>query len=86
MAKELVRMSSRGWLCTAEASILERQVTLILRLVLDRRGRIRRGQILDVLGTPSARFLGWRGFIRAISAVLARYRPWSGHGSARDRQ
>jgi hypothetical protein len=64
--------------CWWEGWPVEHYVTLVLRLVLDRRGRVRRGQLIDVgAETTSARFLGWRGLIHVISTLLARYRDKS---------
>lgn len=45
-------------------------VVLVLRLVVDRRGRLIQG---DVLSEPAARrraFRGWRGLTRAVRGLL----------------
>jgi hypothetical protein len=44
--------------------------TLILRLVLDRQGRLLYGELVDVAGGPPQRFAGWRGLIRAVQVWL----------------
>lgn len=48
-----------------------RYVTVILRLVLDRRGRLAYGEILGLDATPASRFRGWRGLHRALREWLA---------------
>jgi hypothetical protein len=49
-----------------------RQVTLILRLVLDARGRLRYGEAVDVEAHSQGRFVGWRGLTHTVRAWLAR--------------
>ncbi len=49
----------------------KRQVTLIMRLVLDRHGLLMHGEMADVQGTVFSRFVGWRGMVRALRAWLA---------------
>jgi|DewCreStandDraft_1066081.scaffolds.fasta_scaffold00108_56 hypothetical protein len=46
-------------------------VTVILRLVLDHRGRLVYGEILGPDTTPARRFRGWRGMNRALREWLA---------------
>jgi hypothetical protein len=54
---------------------VEHYVTLVLRLVVDQRGRVRRGEFIDVGATTTpVRFLGWRGLIHVMSTLLAPYR------------
>jgi hypothetical protein len=48
-----------------------RHVTVILRLVLDRGGRLIHGEVVDVEAGPWARFAGWRGLTRTLHAWLA---------------
>ena len=48
-----------------------RYVTVILRLVLDRRGRLAYGEILGLDATPARHFRGWRGLDRALREWLA---------------
>lgn len=50
-----------------------RYVTVVLRFVLDRGGRIDHGEIVDVDGTVHSRFSGWHGLVRAL-------RTWLGNG------
>jgi len=49
-----------------------RNVTVILRLVLDQHGRLSHGELVDVAGTLQQRFIGWRGMIRAECNWLMR--------------
>ena len=44
--------------------------TLVLRLVLDQRGRLMHGELVDVAGGLSNRFVAWRGLIRTLRAWL----------------
>ena len=48
----------------------KRYVTVVLRLLMDRRGRLVRGEVVDAQGEPGGRFVGWRGLIRAVRAWL----------------
>jgi hypothetical protein len=48
-----------------------RYVTVILRLVLDRRGRLDYGELMGLDATPVRRFRGWRGLHRALRQWLA---------------
>jgi hypothetical protein len=50
----------------------ERSVTLILRLVLDGRGRLEYGEAVDTEARSQGRFVGWRGLTRTVRAWLAR--------------
>ena len=47
------------------------QVTVILRLVLNRRGQLTHGEIVDVEGTTRIHFKGWRALTRALREWLA---------------
>jgi hypothetical protein len=49
-----------------------RPVTLILRLLVDRRGRLVQGEVVDVEARPRGRFVGWRGLVRTARAALER--------------
>lgn len=49
-----------------------RHVTLIVRLVMDRRGALVHGEIRDAAGELQGRFSGRGGLIRALRAWLAR--------------
>jgi hypothetical protein len=56
-----------------EATPVEkRSVTLILRLVLDGRGRLEYGEAVDTEARSQGRFVGWRGLTRTVRAWLAR--------------
>jgi hypothetical protein len=46
--------------------------TLILRLVLDERGRLVHGELVDVADGLSNRFVTWRGLIGAVRSWLTR--------------
>jgi hypothetical protein len=46
-------------------------VTAILRLLLDNRGEIVHGEVADVQGRPSKRFVDWEGLVPAVRAWLA---------------
>jgi hypothetical protein len=50
----------------------KRYVTVILRLLLDRRGRLINGELVDVESTLEDRFIGWRGLTRAVRGWLTR--------------
>jgi hypothetical protein len=50
----------------------KRQVTLILRLVLDAQGRLQYGEAVDTEARSQGRFVGWRGLTRTVRAWLAR--------------
>ena len=43
-----------------------RDRTIILRLVLDKRGLIVHGELIDLEGNPIDRFVGWRGLTRVM--------------------
>ncbi len=48
-----------------------RYVALILRLVLDSRGRLVQGELVDASAAPLGRFVGWRGLSRLLRSWLA---------------
>jgi hypothetical protein len=48
----------------------KRNATLILRLVLDQRGRLMHGELMDVAGGLPDRFVAWRGLIRTVRVWL----------------
>jgi hypothetical protein len=53
-----------------------RYVTIVLRLLLDRRVRLVQGEVAGVAGSePPRRFRGWRSLVRAVRALLADARP-----------
>jgi len=60
-------------LITKEGEELARKhyVSVVLRLVVDRRGRLVYGEIVDMTGKPDGRFLGWRGLTQAVKAWLS---------------
>jgi len=47
-----------------------RYVTVLLRLLVDQRGRVIHGEVVDVEGRTAANFTGWRGLTRAVRARL----------------
>ena len=49
----------------------KRYVSVVLRLAVDRRGRLIYGEIVDMAGKPDGRFLGWRGLTQAMKAWLS---------------
>jgi hypothetical protein len=53
----------------------KRHVTLILRVLLDRHGRVDHGEMLEADGNPVARFLGSEGLVRTIRAWLSGQEP-----------
>jgi hypothetical protein len=56
-----------------EVTLVEnRSVTLILRLVLDTRGRLQYGEAVDTEAQSQGRFVGWDGLTRTVRAWLAR--------------
>ena len=50
----------------------DRYATLILRLVLDRRGHIRYGELIDATNGFEERFVEWRGMIHMLRVWLTR--------------
>lgn len=46
-------------------------VSVILRLLLDRRGRLIQGEVVDLAGHAQHRFVGWRGLAHALRQWLA---------------
>ncbi len=50
-----------------------RNVTVILRLVLDAHGQLVRGEIVDVDGGLWRRFSGWQGLSDALRAWVRRH-------------
>jgi len=53
----------------------KRYVTALLRLLLDANGELAQGEIADVEGSPSKRFVGWDGLVSAVRAWLVTMRP-----------
>lgn len=47
-----------------------RYVTVIVRLMVDARGRLVQGEIVDATGTSHGRFVGWRDLNRTLRAWL----------------
>jgi hypothetical protein len=50
----------------------KRYATLIVRLLLDRRGQLISGELLDAESLLGERFIGVRGLIRTVRTWLAR--------------
>ena len=48
----------------------ESYVTVILRLVIDRREALIRGEVVDTDGQSQGWFTGWQGLIRAVRDYL----------------
>jgi len=60
-------------------------VTIVLRLLMDRRVRLVHGEVAGVEGSePPRRFRGWRQLLRAIRALLADSRPDDEDGGETD--
>lgn len=66
-APRRAHVASRG-----DEGVENRQVILILRLVLDSRGRLEYGEAVDSEARLQGRFRGWRGLTRTLRAWLAR--------------
>lgn len=49
-----------------------RHVTVVLRLVVDRRGQLVYGETVDGQSRSQSRFVGWRGLLRAVRASVDR--------------
>lgn len=49
----------------------KRYATVVLRLVLDKHGRLMHGELVDVEGTLQQRFKGRRGLTQAVRTWLA---------------
>ena len=47
-----------------------RHVTVVLRLVVDRRGRLVYGELIDEAAQARGRFVGWRGLTRTVQRWL----------------
>lgn len=62
-------MSTKQW---GESLDKFRNVTIILRLLVDCQGRVVHGEVVDTDASTWARFAGWRGLTRAIRVWLAR--------------
>jgi hypothetical protein len=56
----------------AEALSEKRYATFMLRILVDRRGRLVHGEVTDVEFQTEGRFKGWRQLPRTIRALLAR--------------
>jgi hypothetical protein len=55
------------------ATLEDRQyVTVVLRFVLERDGRIVHGEIVDAEGTVLSRFVDWPGLIRGLELWFER--------------
>ena len=71
---------------TAENELAERRyVTVVIRLLLDHRGKLLRGEAVGVeaadgAAAPSARFDRWTGLVRAVQTCLPRAAPGPGNG------
>ena len=48
-------------------------MSVVLRLVLDKRGQMIHGELVGDANTRPARFSGWRGLTRALQVWLARH-------------
>jgi hypothetical protein len=53
----------------------KRYVSVTLRLLVDKRGRMLQGEIVDAVGRRQSRFAGRRGLARALQAALAHLAP-----------
>lgn len=47
-----------------------RYITVILRLMLDARGHLQHGEIVEVADRVQRRFIGWRGLTRTVRTWL----------------
>jgi hypothetical protein len=56
----------------AEGEVLaaKRNVSVILRLVLDEQGRLQQGEALDAEGRPGGRFDGWEAMVSVIRRMV----------------
>ena len=52
----------------------KRYITVVLRLVLDERGRLTHGQLVDVANGRKQRFIGWHGLVEAMRRWLTNQR------------
>jgi hypothetical protein len=50
----------------------KRYLTVIVRLVVDKRGQVVQGEVVDLQARLLGRFAGWRGLTRTMRAWLAR--------------
>ncbi len=48
-----------------------RHVTVILRLVLNQRNQVKRGEILNTRGKSLGQFVGWAGFMHVLRVWLS---------------
>ena len=49
----------------------KRYITVVLRMVVDERGRLLHGELIDVEGVQQQRFKGWRGLVEAVRSWLS---------------
>jgi hypothetical protein len=47
-----------------------RYITVVLRLMVDERGRVTHGQLVEVANGRKQRFVGWRGLVRVVRSWL----------------
>jgi hypothetical protein len=53
----------------------KRYLTVILRLVVDKRGRLVHGEVVDLQARLQGRFAGWRGLTHTVRAWLENQAP-----------
>jgi hypothetical protein len=51
---------------------------MVIRVVVDRKGRLLHGEVVAVEGGEPVRFVGWRQLQRALRLELARYAEGGG--------
>jgi hypothetical protein len=59
-------------LSQSDALSENRQITLILRLLLDRKQNLLHGSLVDVTGLPIGQFSDWDSLVEAIQNWLSR--------------
>jgi len=50
----------------------KRYVTVVVRMLIDRREQLVRGEIVDVNGIGQGQFAGWQGLIRTMRDYLTK--------------
>jgi hypothetical protein len=56
--------------CESDALADRRSVTVIVRLVLDRQGRLVHGEVIDTKARMRGRFTAWDALVPLLRAVL----------------
>ncbi|MGI8554209.1 MAG: hypothetical protein ACR2PL_25990 [Dehalococcoidia bacterium] len=64
--------------------VRQQHLTLVLRLVIDRRGRLLHGEVVDSVGKGHGRFAGWGGLTRCAQRWAAEQMQQDSEGGLQD--